>query len=570
MAFNTYFFRAVLPWLFMALTGSSWVIGQVQFPGEPLDGKVHWKAADVIYMLPPVDPLLVSAMVALDRENARKPLHFAIERPVVLAPETSGSWQDVPGYRVWRVHVVSPGARSLGLVFQPYRLEEGARVFVYDPDQREVRGAFTSRNNKRSGVLPVGHIHGEEVIVELQVPEWLTTHGELGIESVSHAFLDAGQCMDRNDCPPGEFGCSQACEIDVNCPEGDDWQLVKRSVVRIFTVSQYCTGVLINNTAYDGQPYLLTAEHCINRDYDADRSVFLFNYESPTCFGGNGSVEQSLSGCEIVALGDSIDYSLVRLSLRPQQTYDVYYAGWNRLPIQTSPSTTIHHPWGDVKKISFDNDRPVVPASRNDVPYPDLYDYFYSSYWWIRNWEIGSTEGGSSGSPLFENHQRIIGILSGGVARCGDSVGYDPETDRVIYDNGYNYDDYFTRIASAWDYYQATGQALEPWLDPLGSGAFVAGGYLPTGTTPAVEYPGNRYRLFPNPVSGTLYVEIDPSVQGPTRYALFDLSGSRLREGSLEGAVMNRIDTRSLSPGTYFISFISGGTMEHHRFLVAR
>ena len=58
-------------------------------------------------------------------------------------------------------------------------------------------------------------------------------------------------------------------------------------------------------------------------------------------------------------------------------------------------------------------------------PIRDLDDYYYFSFWWIRGWDIGSTEGGSSGAPLFNAGQRVIGLLSGGIARCGDSIGYD-------------------------------------------------------------------------------------------------------------------------------------------------
>ena len=550
--------------------GSTPLMAQLQVTGKPLGPSRQVKAADVMYVLPPVDPLIVEGLIAMNRESVKKPLQFAVERQVHLSPETHGSWIEQEEYRVWRAHILSPGAYSLGLVFNQYRLEEGVKVFVYDPDQRHNRGAYTSLNNKSSGVFAVGHLPGSEVIVEMQVPLKMADFGLLTIESVSHAFLDMRRLITNQECPAGQFGCSQACEIDINCSEGDDWQLTKKSVVRIFTTRQYCSGVLINNTAYDGTPYVLTAEHCINRPYYADRSVFVFNYESPSCFGQEGSVSMSVSGSDTVAVGDSIDFSLVRLSVPPPDSFGVYYAGWDRSGFQTTGTSTIHHPWGDVKKISFDQNIPSTPAHQGDVPYTDLKDYHYFSYWWIRNWEVGSTEGGSSGSPLLNGGQRVIGVLSGGVAKCGDSIDYDPETGRVIYNNAFNYDDYYTKLGVAWDYYGDAGPSLKPWLDPGQTGATTINGYHPTRTDPPRMISGSFYSIYPNPVSEILRISTRQPQAGTVDFRVFDLSGSLRISGILDGTTTGEIPVGSLAPGVYLISIGSGGTSEFQRFIVAR
>jgi lysyl endopeptidase len=543
---------------------------QLQYPGRPMGETRQMKASEVMYVLPPVDPLLIESLVIENHQSAKKPLQFAIERQVDLRPETHGCWSVREGCRIWCVHIISPGAFSLGPVFNKYRLEPGVKVFVYDPDRRQIKGAFTSANNKASGVLAVGHLPGNELIIEMQVPLDIQDYGILNVESVSHAFLDMRRFIPDDDCPAGEFGCSQDCEIDINCAEGDDWQLAKRSVVRIFTTRLYCSGVLINNTAYDGTPYVLTAEHCINHPYYADRSVFLFNYESPACFGAEGSAAMSISGCDTIAVGDSIDFSLVRLSVPPPDSFGAYYAGWDRSGFQTSGSTTIHHPWGDVKKITFDHDAPSTPSQHGDVPYADLDDYHYFSYWWIRNWEIGTTEGGSSGSPLFNGGQRIIGVLSGGVAKCGDSIGYDPETDRILYSNAFNYDDYYTKLGVAWDYYGDPGPSLKHWLDPGHSGATTIGGYLPTYVENQPATAGIRYRIHPNPVYGSLYISLLAPPAGSVRYTIFDLSGTMKGQGIIEEGGTGMVETGSLVPGLYILRLDAPGNVEYHRFIVAR
>lgn len=545
------------------------VKAQIQFPGEPLGITGQMKAADVIYVLPPLDPLEIEARLMVNLQSHQKTLQFALERKIFLSPDRHGKWLEQDHYRVWRVHIISPEAHSLGLVFNRYHLEPGVKVFVYDPCMAEVKGAFTSGNNKSSGILPVGPIEGEELIVELQVPAGMIHFGELQVESVSHAFLDIRQMAGTTDCDPGDFGCSQVCEIDINCPDGDDWQLTKRSVVRIFTTTQYCTGVLVNNSAYDGTPYVLTAEHCINKEYYADRSVFLFNYESPTCNGTDGPKHLSIAGCDSISVGDSIDFSLVRLSVSPPDTYDAYYAGWDRSDFQTSGTATIHHPWGDVKKISYDFDIPSIPTHAGQVPYADLDDYYYFSFWWIKGWDIGSTEGGSSGCPLFNAEQQVIGLLSGGIARCGDSIGYDAETGRVIYNTAFNYDDYFTRMRMAWDFNGAEGPSLQQWLDPLNTGAISLGGYHPTGIEPAGRITGNRFTLHPNPVSEILQVS-GYALNSPITYRIYDLSGKMQLSDTVPDNESVRIYTGLLPPGIYVIRLSTSGVQEQHKFIIAR
>jgi hypothetical protein len=543
-------------------------LAQMQFPGTPMGPSGNLKAADVMYVLPPVNQLELEARMETNRNTRFKTFEFAMVRSVDVSPETHGSWQVREGKRVWMTHLVSPGAYSLGLVFNAYSLEPGVKVFVYDPEMRQVKGAFTSGNNKKSGILPVGHLDGQEVIVEMQVPEDLPGYGRLHIESLSHGYVDLKARLGTDDCDPGVFGCSQDCMIDVNCEEGSGWQKQKRSVVRIFTTRQYCTGVLVNNTAYDETPYILTAEHCISNQGYADQTVFLFDYESPSCFGGDGDESRSIAGGELLATGDSIDFSLIRLSLTPPAEYDPFYAGWDHRDNQNTTSVTIHHPWGDVKKITADDQPPFVPSKPADVPYADLDDYHYFSFWWIKNWEEGSTQGGSSGSPLFNGSGRVIGLLSGGVARCGDSIGFDGE--RVIYDNSFNYDDYFSQMRYAWDYYEDDGASLASWLDPGNTGASFIDGYDPVGIEPAYP-PGTwEYRLYPNPVRQHLYVSSASNVAEKRTFEVISLSGALVLSGELEYPGESRIDVSELGQGIYLLRISGRKVFETQKFVIVR
>ncbi|MEN8155985.1 MAG: trypsin-like peptidase domain-containing protein [Bacteroidota bacterium] len=540
---------------------------QLQVPGKPLGHYSRMKASNVIYLLPPLDPLEIEARVQGGSDHYLKSYEFAIERPLSLIPESHGGWIEEEHFRIWRVHLISPGARSLGVIFDRFTLHEDVKVMLYDPHLEHVRGAYSALNNKPSGILAIGHIPGEEVIIELQVPGHLDHYGELSIGSVSHAFLDAGGRGSQSACS-GEFGCSQPCEIDVNCVEGADWQLAKRSVVRINTPTQYCTGVLLNNTAYDGDPLLLTAKHCIEKNSDAASTVFDFNYESPSCYGGDGSLDMSISGAKLLAVGDSIDFSLVRLSVEPPGSFDAYYAGWDLENRQSRLTTTIHHPEGDVKKISSDEQVPSSPTSPDDIP-PDFKEFLYYSFWWIKEWDSGITEAGSSGAPLFNAENQVIGILSWGyTVSCGDSIGYDPGHERIIYGKAGIINDHFTKIGVAWDHNEEAALSLEPWLDPAGSGVSAIGGYHPGAVTPLPQTPGRKFRVYPNPAGASLYITGEPGQTGMVVYNLYGLSGALQRSGKglMPGPV--QIGTGAIDPGIYLLQIISGSRSEAHKVVI--
>jgi len=126
-----------------------------------------------------------------------------------------------------------------------------------------------------------------------------------------------------------------------------------------------------------------------------------------------------------------------------------YYAGWDATGSAPSSSVGIHHPDGDIKKISVDNNLAVSSDFDPDpAPYPS------NSQWKVVDWDKGTTEGGSSGSPLFDdNSQKIIGQLTGGYAACGNSSS-----------------DYYGKFSMSWDYGSSSSSRLKDWLDPNNTG----------------------------------------------------------------------------------------------------
>lgn len=381
--------------------------------------------------------------------STKKRFHFAVQKECNLNISNSGFLTSKGGDIIWYLPVRSKGAESLNVIFSNFRLEEGESLFIYDRNQTTVRGPFTWRNNSENNILAVMPVPGDEMIIELHLNE--RSSSDPVAAKLSHDFIGVLQGGVTKDY---YFGGSGPCNIDINCSEGDDWQVVKRSVVRILVAgNELGSGVMVNNSNQENIPYLLTAEHLVDSQEEAEASLFVFGYESPWCDGPDGVVDMSLSGANLIATNASVDMTLLQLSSFPPVTYKPYLAGWDATGTIHTGSVTIHHPSADVKKITIDNHQPVIATFE---------ELKTNASWQILQWESGTTEGGSSGAPLFNGDKRVVGCLTGGEAVCGRSVN-----------------DYFYRFDVAWDVTDYMFMSLKAWLDPARSGSLVLDGRDP-------------------------------------------------------------------------------------------
>ena len=394
--------------------------------------------------LPPVD-LTNYLLGDAQRTKDLNPFRFGANLAVDIDLLRVASRTDTLNNRIYRYQFYSAGAYSLNLILDQLHLIPGAQLYLYDPAFTMQIGPITDLQNTQTGEFWSDLIQGDRLILELREPAGSSTSSQVHLRSVVHGY--------RNVFPTGEkINESGSCEVNMACSpvhqfEGD-------GVVIILTQdgSAYCSGSILNDSRQSFRSFLLSANHC---SVD-DNSLIRFKYQSPTCTPTTAPTQTlTMNGSDFRATYASSDFSLRELRSQIPADANVTYLGWNRTNANVSNAFGIHHPEGDVKKISFTN---------TDTQISDYYTTgttHLRAYWDTR----GVTEPGSSGSPLFDGNGRIVGQLHGGPSTC-DATGT-------------NRSDYYGRIYSSWTGGGAATNRLSNWLDPTNRGNLTTDGVKP-------------------------------------------------------------------------------------------
>jgi hypothetical protein len=346
--------------------------------------------------------------------------------------ENSGTWFDLgDGGRIWRLKIKVINALAIGIYYDNFYLPEGSRLYLYNEDKTQVLGAYTSDNNPPSGIFANELVQGESVNIEYIEPSGLKDKAVISISQVCYAYRAVSFPFLKTKTQ--EYNSSDYCEVDVNCSEGNLWQNQKRGVVRISVKAGatygWCSGSLVNNTTLNCLPYILTADHCAEGYSDEDLLswIFYFNYERLSCNNENETepVPATITGSAFKANGgwSGSDFFLVLLQKYVPTTINPFFNGWRSTNVGSPSGVGIHHPAGDVKKIST---------------YTQSLTNSYTTHWSVK-WATttnghGVTEGGSSGSPIFNNEGLVVGTLTGGLSACvanGAGPGTGPDKNDV-------------------------------------------------------------------------------------------------------------------------------------------
>lgn len=386
------------------------------------------------------------------------PWRFGWNNYTNLNTSNAGTWTTLPnGDRLWQLLIECENAQTINLTFTQTDIPSGNQLYVFNPQKELILGSFTS-NHLFEGQLGAELIPGSQTIVEYFVPK-NNLQGHIQISTVTHGYRSA------NDFQEKAFGSSGSCNRNVNCTEGLPWTLERNAAVMLVSGSNgFCSGSLVNNTLNDSKPYVLTADHCYSNPASW---IFRFNWQATDCNNPATSPSfQSLSGAALRARASASDFCLVEITGglsggTVPASYTPYFSGWDHSGNTPTSAVGIHHPSGDIKKISFEN-QPLISTTFGGSP--------ANSHWGVTYWDSGVTEGGSSGSPLYDQNHRIIGQLHGGASACGAA----------------NLSDEYGKFSYSWEPVGSnTTNQLKHWLDPNNSGAEFINGFDPSNATVA-------------------------------------------------------------------------------------
>ena len=438
----------IVLFLIFFLVSSLASFSQISQGGLPLSfqNSLHLAEKVDIEIMPQVDVQRLMSEDSINDNYKDIPWRFGENIPVSFNLNNSGTWDILQkGDRIWRLGIKCQGAYTINLTFDNYHLPPGAKLFVYNINKTQIIGAFTDFNNREDGAFATTLVMGEEVIIEYYEPSGNAFAGELHLTQVTHGYRDAFGYIKS-------FGQSGSCNNNVKCPEAAGWQNQVRSACMLVTGGNgFCSGSLVNNTSMDGTPYILTANHCYS---NPATWVFWFNWQSPTCTNpGSSPPYNSISGATLRAKYSDSDFCLVEMSSKPPASDSVYYAGWNKQDSPALSGAGIHHPSGDIKKISY-SATPYTSDTWSGTP--------ADSHWKV-NWSDGVTEGGSSGSPIFDQYHHVVGQLHGGPSACSSSQLWD----------------FYGKFAMSWEHGTTPATRLKDWLDPTNIAGDTLGGFDP-------------------------------------------------------------------------------------------
>ncbi|MBK6542730.1 MAG: T9SS type A sorting domain-containing protein [Flavobacteriales bacterium] len=263
--------------------------------------------------------------------------------------------------------------------------------------------------------------------------------------------------------------------------------------------------------------------------------VFRFRWESPTCTptANTTGLPKNVNGSTLLVTNPGSDMALLELNSRPQTGWNTFYTGWDKSTTAATSVTAIHHPAGDIKKISFE-EQPV--SSQN---------YGGAQCWRVAAWDDGTTEGGSSGSGLWNQNGLLVGQLFGGQANCTTNIN-----------------DYYGKFNVSYPF-------LQQYLGNCGN-TLEGLNYVAAGMADRVGSP-NAFTIFPNPTAGAFTISWAGTVQGAAALMVLDPVG-RVVVSRSTSAVGERfvLDLSDQADGLYLIELRQGQQRSVQRLVLQR
>jgi hypothetical protein len=341
------------------------------------------------------------------------------ERPLSTSTMPWNALAD--GGMATRINVSSPGAAAIriGVMLSKPHPNVALR-FAGSGDPQQVFGPYSAKEVAASRVYWSPVLEGDFATVEIYVPRGVAPADvQLAIPMISHLVV-TGEGLQRSQ-PVDDIGTADGCEVDVACVATTAALDQARAVAKLlFTEggnSFTCTGTLLNDSIASNTPYLYTASHCMNSQEAASSLVTYWFFDAVACGDLSVPPYKTVTGGAVL-LGRSVDsdWALVRLNTAPPA--NAMFSAWRAEAIPDFRAVTvIHHPEGDLKKLSDGSKSDYFTFSDN------------TSFARVR-YTLGSTELGSSGAGLLTlgsngSFYELRGGLYAGNATCSTPNGFD-------------------------------------------------------------------------------------------------------------------------------------------------
>ena len=431
-----------------------------------------------------------------------------------LTTDNSGNWITLPdGNKIWQLRIQAKDAIALMVSFKDFYIPENGKLFIYNADKTQVIGAFTYQTNPSTKEYATEFLAGDEIILEYEAGNQANEQPRISIDAIGYGYNHLYISRTKADIGPGASG---SCMVNINCEEGDAWQTEKNGVCLMTLIIgkyiYYCSGSLVNNTAEDLKPYILSAYHCIDLDetvtqQDLNKYVFYFHFERTSCENTSAAASyRTMTGCKKVAgipLDGGSDGLLLLLNQNIPENYDVYYNGWDRSNTAAKSGVGIHHPAGDYMKISTFN-KEVTTGTWYGI---DSVIGATRAHWNVIFEQTANghsvTEGGSSGSPLFNQNKLIVGTLSGAISSCEKP----------------NQSNTYGKLYYHWDQYSKADTArMDVYLDPDKTGVTQLSGRYAIGRKAA---PTDLILSYKNGEVQLNWKAPASTAEKPSRYAIY-------------------------------------------------